>query len=85
MAASKSDIRFWIDNRANRGYANATHMLVFCDTFDYDDYPVYVTPDEDVRKVIAEKDGKNMQQLMECYNLGENIEEQLLSNRVMNL
>ena len=71
MAASRDDISRWFDAGKSKG---ATHMLVVCDTFDYDDYPVYVGPDEDVHEIVKAKTGGNMQQLMEVYSfkLGKN-------------
>ncbi len=58
-----------------------THMIVVCDTFDYSDYPVYVTRNEDVRKVYNEHNGKNMQRVMEVYSYGRDLEEQLNERR----
>jgi len=55
----------------------ATHMLVVCDTFEYEDYPVYVSATEDVRKIFANFNGVNMQRVMEVYNLSKSINEQM--------
>lgn len=44
-------------------------MLVVCDTFDYDDYPVYVYPEENVHDAVKTKTGINMQELVEVYAL----------------
>lgn len=66
MAASRLDISGWFDAGVDDG---ATHLIVVCDTFDHDDYPVYVFPTQDVHEVVAEKTGKNMQKLMEVYAL----------------
>lgn len=80
MAATKSDIRFWLE-RADKG---ATHMIVVCDTYDHEDYPVYVETHQDVRKVEAEFNSKNMQRVMEVYNLKMDIETQLNQHRSFN-
>ena len=48
-----------------------THLVVVCDTFDHEDYPVYVKLGQDVRKVVAEYNGPNMQKVMEVYDLTE--------------
>lgn len=66
MAASNSDIGFWFDRLKAEG---ATHMVVVCDTFDYEDYPVPVKPGQSARDVAKQYDGENMQQVMEVYNL----------------
>jgi hypothetical protein len=78
MAATKTDIRRWLNEGREK---QATHMLVVCDTFDYDDYPVYVSTDEDVQKAYRSRDGKNMQKVMEVYNLGLDLEMQLQEHR----
>lgn len=38
MAATKEFIRNWLQ----RATKEDSHMLVVCDTFDYEDYPVFV-------------------------------------------
>lgn len=50
MTALLQDIKGWIA-RAQAG--GATHMIVVCDTYDHDDFPVFVSADEDVREVEA--------------------------------
>lgn len=44
-------------------------MLVVCDAFSYEDYPVSVLPGQDVRKVFDEYNAKSMQRVMEVYAL----------------
>ena len=67
MAASKEDIVGWVKEGAKK--KGATHVLIVCDTFDYEDYPVYVMAGQDVRKVASENNGPNMTRLMEVYSL----------------
>lgn len=62
---SLDDISAWFDEGVASG---ATHLIVVCDTFDWEDYPVYVKKGEHVREVEARYRG-NMQQVMEVYNL----------------
>ena len=64
MSTSIDDIRRWLEE-APKG---STHMLVVCDTFDYEDYPVYVKPAENVYTVAQEHNGPNMTKLMEVYS-----------------
>ncbi len=66
-------IRKWLERGKEEG---ATHVIVVCDTFDYEDYPVMVSPGEDVREKETEY-SDNMQKVMEVYNLNMDIEEQL--------
>jgi len=79
---TKEDIRGWL-KRAKK--EKATHMLVVCDSFDYEDYPVFVMKGEDVHEVIKEKcRSDNMQRLMEVYNLSKDLEKQLNEQRSFN-
>ena len=81
MATSKEAIRHWLKEGKKNG---ATHVIIVCDTFDYEDYPVYVEPGQDVRKVAEEFNGKNMQKIMEVYSLKLDIEAQLKEYRAFN-
>lgn len=58
MAATKEDIRSWLKRGKESG---ATHMIVVCDTYDHEDYPVYVMPDENVRTKSEQFNGKNIE------------------------
>lgn len=60
------DIKAWFEHAQEMG---ATHLLVVCDTFQYEDYPVIVGPGEDIREVVESKNGKNMQKVMEVYKV----------------
>lgn len=79
MGTTKEDIGTWFDEGVQQG---ATHMIVVCDTFDYEDYPVYVKPGEDVREKYEQYNGKNMQRVMEVYSLKKSKESQLDERRV---
>lgn len=74
MAATREDIRGWFRAGVASG---ATHLIVVCDTFEWEDYPVYVggtapgARTGDVREIAEEYRGKNMQRVMEVYNLSE--------------
>ena len=78
MAATRNDISGWFDEGVRIG---ATHMIVVCDTFDYEDYPVYVGNGEDVRKMFRKYNGPNMQKVMEVYKLNAGKEKQLNEHR----
>jgi hypothetical protein len=72
---TREDIRGWLTHAKNIG---ATHLIVAVDCFDYEDYPVYVMPGSDPRKIVDEQySGQNMQGCMEVYKLADDIEEQL--------
>jgi hypothetical protein len=75
------DIRKWFENG---NIDNNTHMIVVCDTFDWDDYPVYVSKDQNVRKRYDQIHGVNMQIVMEVYSYSISIEEQLNQTKCFN-
>lgn len=81
MTTTRDEIRGWLSAERATG---ATHMIVVCDTFDHEDYPVFVKPDENVREVEARFNGKNMQRVIEVYNLGLPIDPQLSAGRCFN-
>jgi hypothetical protein len=77
MAATKQDIRLWFD----RGQSEAFEfMIVVCDNFDHEDYPVYCHCDNFVEK-YTQHNGKNMQEIMEVYDLSMDREGQLNERR----
>lgn len=81
MPTTQQDIRSWLERGKDKG---ATHVLVVCDTFDWSDYPVFVMPGQDARKLADENNGPNMTKLMEVYNLGKDWDEQLGQMRSFN-
>ena len=82
MATTREEIREWLEEAKKK---NATHMVVVCDTFDYDDCPVYVLQGQDVNKVVQGQNAASMQRVMEVYNLSMDIEKQLSEHRAFNL
>lgn len=81
--ATKQDIRGWLERGLEK---NATHVICVVDTFplDWEDYPVYVSPDDDVRKKEIKFKEASMQRVMEIYNLSMDLEEQLNEHRAWN-
>ena len=74
MIPTREDIRRWLEEGKEQG---ATHVIIVCDEFDWSDYPVYVAPSQNVRDIEQEYAGKEMQKIMEIYNLALPIEPQL--------
>lgn len=68
MATSYSDVQEWVKRGKERG---ATHVISVCDTFDWDDYPVFVMPEDDLLTKKAEYDGVNMQKINEVIDLAD--------------
>ncbi|WP_406698143.1 hypothetical protein V5E97_04725 [Singulisphaera sp. Ch08] len=81
MAATRQEIQAWLERGKTEG---ATHVIVICDTYGHDDYPVYVSSDENAREKANRYDGTNMQRIMEVYNLSMDMEQQLSQHRVLN-
>lgn len=73
MAASPEDVKRWIKTAKEHGF---THIISVCDTFDWDDYPVYVLPGDDLEKKKAKYDGVNMQKINEVIEIGSLTEDQ---------
>lgn len=73
MAATRDDLRRWFQEGVDQG---ATHMIVVCDTYDYEDYPVYVSESENVRER-----SKEFGKVMEVYSLTMSMEYQMSEHR----
>lgn len=58
----------WIQRALDEG---ASYIIVVCDTFDFDDYPVYVYPGQDPHKIANEYDQKSMQKVEELFSLDD--------------
>lgn len=76
---TRSEIENWL----RRLYEDddLSHMIVVCDTFDYEDYPAYVKKDEDVRDRAREIEDMKMQRLMEVYSKTYTLEDQMAERR----
>lgn len=80
----------WIKNPEHHDWRNKdgekiTHVIIVCDTYDHEDYPVYIHEGEDVNERIAYYRGASMQRIMEVYNMSMDIDEQLKQHRVWNV
>ncbi len=78
MTATRMDIWFWFDAAVEMG---ATHLIVACDTFDFDNYPVYVMPGEDVRKEAQRLSAQDMTKIDEVYSMSLSKESQMAEHR----
>lgn len=82
MAASLDDIKRWVNSAKER---NCTHLIVVCDSCDFDDYPVYVSKDEDINERIEYYRKAEMQRIMEIYNMSMDLDSQLKDHRAYNV
>lgn len=78
--ASKEVIKVWLGQAQKK---SCTHLMVVCDDFDFNDYPVFITSGMDVTKEYEHRHSKNMQRVMEVYNLSMDIKEQLKEHRAI--
>ena len=61
MTPMERDHQEWLITARRK---NAKFIVNVCDTFDYDNYPVYVMPDEDLDDVVRKySNKKNMQKI----------------------
>ncbi len=76
---TRDDISGWFD----RGVAqNALYLIVMCDSFSYEDYPVFAHSDKECRRACNQPG--NMQRVMEVYNLAQDKDAQLNEFRANN-
>lgn len=84
MATTKTEISKWFDEGVDNP-KKPTHMIIVCDTYDWEDYPVYVMPNEKVLEVYKDYNDSNMQKVMEIYNLNKDKNAQINSARNFNV
>lgn len=78
MAATKKEIAAWFTQGANMKEA---FMLIVCDGFEMDDYPVYASTERELKQKAEDLNGRNMQRVMESYDLRMDMEIQLAELR----
>jgi hypothetical protein len=66
MTATFDDVEGWKKRGKEMG---ASYIISVCDSFDYDDYPVYVMPGENLEEKKKGYDGTNMQRINEVITL----------------
>jgi hypothetical protein len=81
MTATREDINGWLKRVKE---LNSTHLIIALDTYDFDNYPVYVTSDKNVQEEYNKIIESSMQRVDEVYNMSLSIEDQLKERRAMN-
>jgi hypothetical protein len=79
MGTTVEDLKEWY---AQAKKEKATYMIVVCDTFDHEDYPVYVKKGEDIHERVANYNGPNMQRIMEVYCMKKPFDKQKMNGRL---
>lgn len=81
MTTSKRIREWFVEGVAD----NQRWMVIICDTFDHEDFPSYFS-DAEVKKCIMAigdaQHGKNMEQLMEVYDLSLPMDEQFVPGKI---
>lgn len=84
MTATRHDIEYWLEQGIEKG---ASHVVVVHDTYDHDNFPLYIMPGQNPRDVFHEKYIKNnappsaAYAADECYDLTLPIDAQLREQR----
>lgn len=60
-------------------------MIVAVDTFDHEDYPVYVKPGQSAQAEVERLRAKSMTRVIEVYNYALSIDSQLRAHRAWHL
>ena len=68
MAATREDVNDWIKTAKERG---CKYIISVCDTFDWDDYPVYCKDENGLIMQYDLYDGVNMQKINEIIRIDE--------------
>lgn len=68
MAATRADVDRWIKEAKSK---NFPFILSVCDTFDWDDYPVYCKDKADLMIEYNAHNGTNMQRINEIIQITE--------------
>ena len=82
MTATLQDIKYWIEKAKEKG---ATHLIVVVDTYDHENYPVYVSEKQDINDEYARIMKSEMQGIDEIYNMSMDIDKQLAEHRAFHI
>lgn len=78
MAASREDVDRWIETAIA---GKCEFIISVCDTFDWDDYPVYCKDEAELRERYPNYSGQNMQRVNEIIQI---IDGQAIENLSLN-
>lgn len=76
MSATRDDLSSWFDRGKE---SNHRYMVIVCDTYDWDDYPVFCNDKEEAENRV--KNPGEMQKIMEVYDLNADKEVQMNMHR----
>jgi len=81
MAATRQDVDRWIATAKENG---DKYVLSVCDTFDYEDYPVYFKSKDLLEEKYWDYNGSNMQRVNEIIRINDDgtVDENLRMNQL---
>lgn len=82
MTTSVKTIRLWLERAKNNG---STFLIVACDMFEREDYPIYCSSKNEALLKITELRAEDLSGIHEVYDLNLDIEEQLSKKRVWSI
>jgi hypothetical protein len=82
MTTEKSDIDKWFERGIEYG---DRWMLIVCDMFDYEHYPVFIKENSNFWEIYDEYNEINAQKIMEVYDLSLDKYLQLNTHRAWNV
>jgi hypothetical protein len=75
MATTFNKVQEWIkeakreNRRAKKNTEKVTHIISVCDSFSYEDYPVFVHANQNLEDIKAKYQGQNMQRINEVIEI----------------
>lgn len=84
MAASRKEVDKWIETAKKE---DNKFILSVCDTFDWEDYPVYFKTEEELMRNYHQYNGINMQRINELIRINDDnsVDENLFIENLENL
>ena len=74
--ATRAEIQRWFEDGVAQ---KSAYMVVMCDTYDWDDYPVYAGDRSWAERLV--KSPVSMQKVMEVYDLQDDMQRQMSMHR----
>lgn len=68
---SRSQVKEWYDTGVEKGY---TYVVVVCDCFDYEDFPVYCTNSRQMRQKVDYYNRMELHRVMDVLDLSKDFE-----------
>lgn len=80
MSATRQNLEKWYSRGKEQ---KSEYLIVVCDTFSYEDYPVFSSK-ENFKEKFRNHDGFNMQKIIGVFDLSADLDEQIEQKQVFN-